>query len=125
VNANPVDVVQRQLEAYNARDLERFAATYSDDIAIYRMPATQPAIVGKEQLRATYRQRFASAGLHAEILARVVLGNKVIDHERVTGIRDTPLEALAIYEVAAGLIRAVWFFYPAEPFPSGRARSEA
>ncbi len=121
--ANPVDVVQRQLEAYNARDLERFAATYSDDIAIYRMPVTHPAIAGKEQLRAAYRQRFASAGLHAEILTRIVLGNKVIDHERVVGIRDTPLEALAVYEVADGLIRAVWFFYPAEPFPAGPAKT--
>jgi hypothetical protein len=118
-DTNPVDVVQRQLEAYNARDLERFAATYSDDIAIYRMPATQPAILGKDQLRATYRQRFASPHLHAEILSRIVLGSKVIDHERVTGIRDVPLEALAIYEVSEGLIRAVWFFYPAAPFPSG------
>jgi len=118
IETHPVDVVQRQLEAYNARDLERFAATYADDIAIYRMPATEPAIVGKENLRAIYRQRFASAGLHAEILTRIVLGNKVIDHERVVGIRDVPLEALAIYEVAGGLIRVVWFFYPAEPFPS-------
>lgn len=116
---DPVDVVQRQLEAYNARDLERFAATYCDDITIYRMPATAPAISGKAQLRDVYRQRFASTGLHAEILARVVLGNKVIDHERVVGIRPQPLEALAIYEVSGGLIRSVWFFYPSEPFPTG------
>src|SRR5258708_28825631 len=33
-DANPVDVVQRQLEAYNARDLERFAATYAADVTI-------------------------------------------------------------------------------------------
>ena len=115
---DPVAVVQRQLEAYNARDLEAFAATYADDITIYRMPASQPAFTGKEKLREVYRQRFASAGLHAEILSRIVLGNKVIDHERVVGIRDTPVEALAIYEVEAGLIRTVWFFYPAQAFPA-------
>jgi hypothetical protein len=120
---DPVAVVERQLAAYNARDLERFAATYSDDVTIHRMPAQPDAIRGKEQLRAVYRERFASSHLHAEILSRIVLGNKVIDHERVTGIREQPLEALAIYEVAGGLIRAVWFFYPAaEPFPAGPAK---
>ena len=88
------------------------AATYSDDVTIHRMPAQQNAIRGKEQLRAVYRERFASPSLHAEILSRIVLGNKVIDHERIVGIREHPVEALAIYEVAGGLIRAVWFFYP-------------
>ncbi len=117
-SADPVAVVQRQLEAYNARDLERFAATYADSIRVYRMPALDAAIVGKDELRETYRQRFASPSLHAEVLSRIVLGNKVIDHERVAGIRDQPLEAVAIYEVAGGLIQAVWFFYPAEPFPA-------
>ncbi len=122
-DSDPVAVVQLQLEAYNARDLERFAATYSDDVTVFRMPSTHPAVAGKEELRATYRQRFASPALHAEILSRIVLGNKVIDHERVTGIRETPLEALAIYEVAEGLIRTVWFFYPAEPFAPGPAKT--
>ena len=121
--AQPVDIVEEQLEAYNARDLERFAATYSDAIRIYRLPATEPAIVGKAQLAETYRKRFSSPTLHADIVNRIVLGNKVIDHERVVGIREHAVEALAIYEVAGGLIRTVWFFYPAEPFPPGPARS--
>ena len=115
---NAVDVVQEQLEAYNARDLERFAATYADSVRIYRPPAAEPAISGKAQLRETYRKRFSSPGLHADIVARMVLGNKVIDHERVRGIKETPVEAVAVYEVADGLIATVWFFYPgAEPFP--------
>jgi hypothetical protein len=118
VSGDAVVVVERQLAAYNARDLERFVATYSPRVVIYRMPSLDPAIQGHDQLRAVYRQRFASPNLHAEILSRIVLGNKVIDHERVTGIREQPLEALAVYEVSAGLITSVWFFYPAEPFPT-------
>jgi hypothetical protein len=109
---NPVDIVQEQLEAYNARDLERFAATYSDTIQIFRMPAGEPAIAGQVQLRDTYRGRFASPNLHAEIVNRIVIGNKVIDHERVVGIEAGPIEAVAVYEVGGGLIRAVWFFRP-------------
>jgi len=112
--AGVVDIVQEQLEAYNARDLERFAATYSEGIRIYRLPATDPAIVGKAQLAETYRKRFASPGLHADIVNRIVLGNKVVDHERVVGIKEVPIEAVAVYEVVDGLIQAVWFFYPEE-----------
>ena len=115
---NPVDIVQEQLEAYNARDLERFAATYSDTIQIFRMPAADPAIAGQPQLRDTYRARFASPNLHAEIVNRIVIGNKVIDHERVVGIRETAIEAVAVYEVVDGLIETVWFFYPENPPPA-------
>ena len=110
--ATAVDIVEEQLLAYNARDLDRFAATYGEDIRIYRMPATEPAIVGQAQLRETYRKRFASPGLHADIVDRIAIGNKVIDHERVVGIKEVPIEAVAVYEVEGGLIRTVWFFYP-------------
>jgi hypothetical protein len=118
---SPTEIVQRQLEAYNARDLEAFAATYAEEIEIWRMPNLEPAIVGMAKLRETYRMRFESPGLHADIGARIVIGNKVIDHERVVGIREHPIEAVAVYEVEAGLIRRVWFYYPGnEPFPAKR-----
>ena len=107
---NAADIVQRQVEAYNARDLERFVATYADDIRIFRMPAAEPAISGKAQLAEVYRARFSVPALHADILARIVLGNKVIDHERAQGIRPEPIEAVAIYEVPSDLIQTVWFF---------------
>ena len=108
----PAEVVQRQVDAYNARDLVRFAACYAESIAIFRMPSVTPSIAGKSQLEATYRNRFGAPQLHADILARVVLGNKVVDHERVRGIEAQPIEAVAIYEVEAELIRTVWFFFP-------------
>jgi hypothetical protein len=112
MSADPVAVVEEQLQAYNARDLERFAATYADSIRIYRMPTVEASIVGKEQLRETYRKRFSSSNLHADIVNRIVIGNKVIDHERVVGIQEHAIEAVAVYEVANGLIETVWFFYP-------------
>src|SRR5205814_7492715 len=70
------DVVQRQLEAYNARDLERFVAAYGDGIRVFRLPSTQPALTGKAAFTEFYRGRFSVPALHAEILARIVLGNK-------------------------------------------------
>ena len=52
------------------------------------------------------------AGRAPHIVKRIVPGNKVIDHERVCGIREQPVEVVAVYEIADGLIRTVWFFAP-------------
>ena len=54
-------------------------------------------------------QRFDRAGLHAEIVNRIAFGNKVIDHERITGVRDEPFDVAAVYEVVDGLIARAWF----------------
>ena len=108
-----VDVVQRQVEAYNNRDLNQFVSTYSETIAIFRMPSTEPSISGKGQLAEFYStQRLNLPKLRAEIVNRIVLGDKVIDHERVWGVRDIPIEVAAIYQVVGGLIERVWFFSP-------------
>ena len=81
-------VVQRQLEAYNARDLDAFVAQYADGVELYRPPAAAPALVGRAALRDFYaRERFVHDGLHADLLHRSVLGATVIDHERIHGVR--------------------------------------
>lgn len=104
-------VVQRQLDAYNAHDLEAFVATYGDDVEVYRAPSTAPALAGKDALRAFYRDaRFNLPALHAEILHRSVVGHQVVDHERITGLREAPVEAVAVYLVRDGRIRKVWLF---------------
>ena len=109
----PVDIVQRQVDAYNARDLDRFVAEYSDRIVVVRMPATEPAIVGKIQLAEFYAtQRFNRPGLHAQIVNRIVLGNKVIDHERIAGVHATPFDIVVIYEIVGTLIERVWSLSP-------------
>jgi hypothetical protein len=103
--------VQRQLEAYNARDLERFLAEYADDVVVYRPPSTEPAIVGKVALGTHYaRHRFNLPGLHARLLNRIVSGNTVVDQEEVTGLPEGVLAAVAVYRVIDGRIKAVWFF---------------
>lgn len=106
--------VQRQLEAYNARDLERFVAEYADDVRVYRMPAAEPALSGKAAFSAHYaNNRFNNPALHAQVVNRIVSGNKVVDHERIAGLGPQVVEAIAVYEVAGGVIRTVWFFSPA------------
>jgi hypothetical protein len=108
-----VDVVQRQVDAYNDRDLDRFVAEYSNAVVVYRLPATEPALVGKVRFAEFYAtQRFNLPRLHAEIVNRIVLGNKVIDHERITGVKPAPFEIVVIYEVADHLIHRVWSLNP-------------
>ena len=41
---DPAAFAQRQLDAYNAHDLERFVAEYTDDVVVYRLPGTEPVM---------------------------------------------------------------------------------
>lgn len=108
-----VEVVQRQVDAYNRRDLDAFLATYCETIRVYRMPAAEPALAGKAAFGEFYRtRRFNLPALRAEIVQRIAIGNKVIDYERVSGIEAQPIEMIAVYEVRNGLIDCVWFFAP-------------
>jgi RimJ/RimL family protein N-acetyltransferase len=107
---SPEAIVQRQLEAYNAHDLEAFLATYAQDAEIFRMPASSPAMTGRAAIAQGYAKVFATPGRRAEILNRMVLGNKVVDHERVTSDGAAPLEAVAVYEVRDERIASVWLF---------------
>ena len=104
-------IVQAQLDAYNARDLAAFTACYADDVKVYRLPAMTLSLDGKAALAEHYaRHRFTLPLLHAALLARIVHGNRVIDHEDVTLDESRRMRAVAIYDVNPdGLIAAVWF----------------
>ena len=105
---SPEAVVQRQLDAYNARDIEAFLSTYSDTIVIYDFPH-QPTMRGPEEVRTRYTQLFKDApDLHAEVKKRITIGNTVIDQEHVR-VGGRYIEAVAIYEVADGKIGRVTF----------------
>jgi hypothetical protein len=105
---SPEAVVQRQLDAYNARDLDALLATYAPDARQYALPATLLA-TGHADMRPRFAVRFEEPNLHARLLQRAVMGNIVIDHEVVS--RTFPegpgtVDLVAIYEVVDGLIRS-------------------
>jgi hypothetical protein len=101
-------IVQKQLDAYNARDIDAFMATYSKDIKLYYYP-NELRTTGKEQMRKNYKQWFdKNPDLKAFIKKRIVIGNKVIDEEQVT-INGDIFNTVAIYEVENGLINKVTF----------------
>jgi hypothetical protein len=104
----PETIVQRQLDAYNARDIDALLATYAPDARQYEHPATLLA-AGAAAMRARMALRFAEPDLHARLLRRVVMGNIVIDHEEVT--RSFPegpgrVDMVAIYEIVDGRIQS-------------------
>lgn len=103
------EVVRVQLEAYNRRDADAFASHYSEDVRWYRFP-DELLGEGVDELRDTYRDFFESVPeLHAEVTNRIVRGDIVIDHERVTGLPDgRTVDAIAIYEVREGRIQRMW-----------------
>jgi len=49
-------------------------------------------------------------GLTLWSLQRMIVGNKVIDHERVYGMAEQPYEVMVVYEVQDGLIVNAWFY---------------
>ena len=113
---DPEAVVQRQLEAYNARDIEALMATYAEDAQQFEHPSKLLAS-GAAQLRERSIARFKEPNLHASLVKRIVAGNVVVDHEKVT--RTFPegtgeLELVAIYEVQNGRIAKAWFIFGAK-----------
>ena len=119
---NPETIVQRQLDAYNARDIEALMATYAEDAQQFEHPSKLLAS-GSAQMRERFIARFAEPNLHAQLLKRIVAGNMVIDHEKVT--RTFPegtgtLELVAIYEVQNGKIANAWFIFGAKVLDPGK-----
>jgi len=111
IPASPEQVVQRQLDAYNAQDIEGFVATYAPDAEIFGLPPTQPRLSGHDALRAQYADLFARLPeLRCAAVNRIVQGAYVIDQEVChTGASPPVLRATAVYQVDNGLIRRVWF----------------
>ena len=107
----PEQVVQRQLAAYNARDLEAWLATYAEDAQQFELHGGLLA-AGHAQMRERMRARFAEPDLQAQLLNRVVMGDIVVDHELITRNFDDgkgTVEMLCVYEVGQGLIRKASF----------------
>jgi hypothetical protein len=110
---SPEIVVQRQLDAYNAKDLRAWLATYAEDAQQFEHPGKLLA-AGHAQIRARTAPRFSEPNLHAALLKRSVMGNVVIDHEDVH--RTFPegpgrIELVCIYVVEGGLIRTASFVF--------------
>jgi hypothetical protein len=106
----PEAVVQRQLDAFNSRDIEALLGVYAADAQMFEHPSTLLA-TGSAELRQRFADRFREPNLHATLLKRIIVGTTVIDHERVA--RTFPegpgeIDLVMIYEVEKDRIARAW-----------------
>jgi hypothetical protein len=118
-STHAASVVQRQLDAYNDKNIEALLATYAPDAELYEHPCVLLA-KGTDALRERFLARFREPDLHAALLRRIVTGNFVIDHEWVT--RNFPdgrgtLELTMIYEVKSARIARAWMIVGPKQLP--------
>ncbi len=107
----PLAVVQAQLDAYNAKDIDALLATYAPGAEQYVLHGERLA-QGHAQMRERFLARFAEPDLHARLLSRTVVGTMVVDSELIT--RNFPeglgtVEMLCVYEVVGGRIQRASF----------------
>jgi putative hydrolase of HD superfamily len=110
-NTSALAVVQAQLDAFNARDIDALLRAYAPDAEQFALHGERLAR-GHDELRPRYLARFAEPDLHARLLSRTVMGKFVTDLELIT--RNFPegvgtLEMLCIYEVVDGRIQRASF----------------
>tara|TARA_R110002072_G_C7932800_1_gene531827 strand:+ start:291 stop:2030 length:1740 start_codon:yes stop_codon:yes gene_type:complete len=105
---SPADLAQRQLNAYNFRNIDAFLEPYADDVEIYSYP-NKLLYKGKEMMRKQYSEMFEKTpNLHCELKERIVQSNIVIDKERVQFGKEI-IEAVAIYHIERNKIKKVYF----------------
>ena len=104
-------LIQRQLDAYNAKDVDAWLGCYAPDAQQYTLHGDLLA-AGHTDMRSRITSRFTEPDLHARLLNRTVMANFVIDLELIT--RNFPegkgsIEMLCIYEIIDGLIQKASF----------------
>lgn len=105
----PAQIVDAQFSAYNAHDLDSFAACYADDVTMTDLSGKSPVIKGAAGLRKAFAYLAKPPnGRGVQLVHRIVNGPMVIDQERPVGMVGMP-DLIAIYEVRDGKILNVWF----------------
>ncbi len=113
VELNAIRLAQRQLDAYNARDVDAFVACFSDDVEVRDFPsgALSERSSGGAAFRASYAKFFTEKpDVRCNLTGRIVKGNVVMDEEFITGFPDgKTMRAVAIYETREDKIFRVTF----------------
>lgn len=102
-------LVQGQLEAYNARDIEKFCTYFHPQVTAYRLGSDTPICTNMEEFRKLYGEKFKNTpDLHCTLVSRIILKNRIIDEESVA---PSGSHVAAIYDFQDGLIKDIYFAY--------------
>jgi hypothetical protein len=109
-HSTPRDIVNMQLDVYNAHDIDGYCALFAAEATISDLVTGQVICDGIAHIREVYSKRFADhPELHCVVHQRMEGADFAIDKETVTGLPAGPLHLMAIYEVRQGLIRSLRF----------------
>ena len=106
----PEVVVQRFVDAANARDANAMALLVAPDAVFERFPGGQIIAQGRDSIRARYARSLPPMppAWRITVQPRIVEGNLVIDQEHFTGGPPERTQATWMDLVQGGLIRRAW-----------------
>ena len=109
-----LNLIQRQMDAYNAHDAQAYTACFTPDAQFIRHPGIT-ALSGRDEIYRNFAKFFREhKGAKISVIYRAELGpTTVIEHQLTEGVDKTPLPGLIIYKIQNGLIAAAWIV-PAE-----------
>lgn len=111
INKDLIALVQRQLDAYNSKDLLTFCSCYHKEVVFIELLSNSLLCQGLESFKEMYRNLFSSSPeLHCKLKKRIKQDGAIVDEEWITGAAKYPngLHATAIYAFRDGLIDRVW-----------------
>ncbi|WP_062054774.1 nuclear transport factor 2 family protein [Sediminicola sp. YIK13] len=106
---SPEEAVQKQIAAFNKKDLDAFLNTFSDDAKVYGYGGLL-LYQGKQKIKQEFATFFDSApDLNYSIKKKVVMDNKV-HHEALITANNKTLVKTYYYTVANGKISSLTFY---------------
>lgn len=88
----PTQVVDEQLAAYNARDIDRYYKLSSAGVMVHSLGDGKILMQGIESLRVSYQALFAeSPGRNATVTSRIQIDDSVIHEEQESNLLKAKL----------------------------------
>ncbi|WP_282180128.1 nuclear transport factor 2 family protein [Maribacter stanieri] len=95
---SPKIIVDRQVETFNARDINAFANCFSKDLVVKNF-SMDTLYMGRQQLKANYGAFYKrTPAIEVKVASRIHVGQTVIDQEVIT-VNGNQHHQVAIYEV--------------------------